>query len=81
MEHQSPIAAFIPIIITIVPAIILIYLIAPRKGKSLAYALIGLIPYVGLLFAIWLASLPDKSIDSKVDKILRILETKEAEKV
>ncbi|MEA2031568.1 MAG: hypothetical protein U9Q16_00925 [Patescibacteria group bacterium] len=75
MEQPNTFAAFIPLIIMIIPLIILNIFIAIRKGKnSVLFGILSLLPLVGFYIAIYLSSLTDKSIDEKIDKILNLIE-------
>ena len=69
--------SFVPLIIMTVPIIIFNALLSKRKGKNpFIYGSFSIIPLVGFYLAIYLASLTDKSLCEKVDKILSLLENK-----
>jgi uncharacterized membrane protein len=75
MEQQPGFASFIPLIILTLPIVFINVSLAKRKGKSLiAYGLLSLIPIVGIYFGIFLASLTDKSLNEKIDKIISLLD-------
>lgn len=78
MEHgTAEFAAFIPLFIMTVPIIIFNIFLSKRKGRSpFLYGILSIIPFVGLYLAIYLASLTDKIISEKIDKIISILESK-----
>ena len=71
-------AAFIPLIIMTIPVIILNITIAIRKGKNPAvYGVISVIPMIGFFLCLYLASLTDKAINEKIEKIINILESRQ----
>jgi uncharacterized membrane protein YhaH (DUF805 family) len=47
------------LVIVAIPLAIFIHRMSKRKGKSGWFALIAFIPYVNVLFSLWIASLPD----------------------
>ncbi len=77
MNEPPQLAAFIPMIVISIPIIIMNILLAKRKGQNMTlYFFISIIPFVGYFAAIYLASLTDKSINEKIDRILELLEAK-----
>jgi len=77
MDPQPGIVSFIPLLIVTIPIIIFNAFLAKRKGKnSLLYGALSLIPFVGFYLAIYLASLTDKSLSEKIDKIITLLESR-----
>jgi hypothetical protein len=62
---------FITLILITIPFAILNGVIARRKGKSsVLFGLLRLIPFLGLLFAIYLVSLHDKDLIDKINRLL-----------
>jgi hypothetical protein len=55
--------------IVMIPLAIMIYFIAERKGRSPAVALLGLIPLVNMLYALWLCSLTDVSVLREIESL------------
>ncbi len=77
MEQQAGFASFIPLIIFTLPIVIFNGFLAKRKGRSIVkYCILSLIPLVGFYLGLYLASLTDKSISEKIDRILSILESR-----
>ena len=75
--EQLGFSAFIPLIIMTIPIIILNITIAIRKGKNPAvYGVFSIIPMIGFFLCLYLASLTDKSINEKIEKIIKILESR-----
>src|SRR2546426_842495 len=69
--------SFVPLAIITVPFLIMICFLARRKGKSLAlYFLLGLIPGVNMLSALWLASQTDESVRAELAELKRRLDAK-----
>jgi len=57
------ILSLLPLMIVTLPLLVLISFIAKRKGVNIVLAIIlGLIPMVNMLFALWLASKTDLDI-------------------
>ncbi len=77
MEQSGGFSAFIPLIIMMIPIVILNITIAKRKGKNaVVYGIFSIIPAVGLFISVYLASLTDKSVNEKIDKIIKSLESR-----
>lgn len=77
MEQQPGLASFIPLLILTIPIVIFNIFLAQRKGKNpLSYGALSLIPLVGFYIGLYLASLTDKSISDKIDKIINLLESR-----
>ncbi len=77
MEQQPGFASFIPLLIMTVPIVIFNIFLARRKDKSpFLYGTLSIIPLVGFYLALYLASLTEKSISDKIDKIIDILESR-----
>jgi len=77
MEQRSILLPFLPFLVFIVPIVVFNLFLSKRKGKSpVLYGALSLIPLVGFYLAIYLASLTDKSIGEKIDKIISLLENK-----
>ena len=75
MNEPNLFISFIPLILITIPFIFLNAAIASRKGKNtFLYAILSIIPFVGLYLAIYLLSLTDKSLQDKIEKILNLLE-------
>ena len=71
-------AAFISLIIMTIPIIILNITIAIRKDKNPAlYGVLSVIPMIGFFLCLYLASLTDKAINEKIEKIINILESRQ----
>ena len=69
--------SFISLLIMSIPILIFNIFLAKRKGKNpVYYGILSLIPLVGFYLAIYLASLIDKSINEKIDKIINMLESR-----
>ena len=76
MEQSRGFPAFIPLILMTIPIVILNITIAIRKGKNPAmYGILSIIPILGFFVCLYLASLTDKSINEKIEKIIKILES------
>jgi hypothetical protein len=67
-----------PTIIALLPLFLMsavlaafIFFLAKRKGQSAFLLLIGLVPFVNILVAIWLASLTDKSVLEQIEALKR----------
>jgi hypothetical protein len=77
MEPQPGIASFIPLLIMTIPIVIFNVFLSKRKGRNpIAYGALSLIPLVNFYLAVYLASLTDKSISDKIDKIITLLESR-----
>ena len=67
--------SFVPLVIITIPFLIMICFLARRKGRSLAlYFVLGLIPGVNMLSALWLASQTDESIRAELADLKRRLD-------
>lgn len=65
MQHASPAVALVslvPLFSAMGLIAVIIFFMAPRKGKSRAWALLGMIPLANMVILIWLASLTDKTV-------------------
>ena len=77
MGQQTSFGSFLPLIIMTISIVIFNIFLSKRKGKNLVlYGIVSLIPLVGFYLAIYLASLTDKSVSDKIDKIIKMLESK-----
>lgn len=77
MEQPAAASPLIPLLIMSIPIIIFNVFLARRKGKSLLlYGILSVLPPIGFFLAVYLASLTDKSISKKIDKIINLLETR-----
>ncbi|MFH2046789.1 MAG: hypothetical protein ABIK92_16785 [Pseudomonadota bacterium] len=78
MEQETAgFAAFIPLILMTLPIIIFNIFLSKRKGRRpFLYGILSIIPVVGFYLALYLASLTDKTISEKIDKIISLLESK-----
>lgn len=66
----SLIVTFIPLLIFTLPFLIVICMMVRRKGKSvLLYFVLGLIPFVNAVMALWLASQTDASIKAELAEL------------
>jgi cell division inhibitor SulA len=54
--------SLLPLFIAMGTVALIILLMAPRKGKSRAWALLGLLPLANMVVLIWIASLTDKAV-------------------
>lgn len=75
---QPPLwTSFVPLVILAVPFLIMVCLLARRKGRSLAlYFVLGLIPGVNMFSTLWLASQTDESVRAELAELRRRLEAK-----
>lgn len=63
---------FVPLMLLTIPMVVLLCAMARRKGRSVAVAFVlGLIPLVNMMSAIWFASLTDRSILDELDALRR----------
>ena len=65
MQTASPAVALVslvPLLLAMGSIALIILFIAPRKGKSRAWALLGMIPLANMFILIWLASLTDRAV-------------------
>jgi hypothetical protein len=77
MEQQPGIISFIPLIIMTIPIVIFNVFLSKRKGRDpIVFGVLSVIPLVGFYLALYLASLTDKSISEKIDKIITLLESR-----
>jgi hypothetical protein len=77
MNETSPTITFIPMLLMSIPILIMNIILAKRKGRNaVLYFVISIIPLAGYFAAIFLASLTDKSINDKINRILEMLESK-----
>jgi hypothetical protein len=73
-QPQSPAVALIsliPLFSALVLVAIMIFFMAPRKGRSRAWALLGMIPLANILILIWMASLTDKAVLNALAELKR----------
>lgn len=54
--------SLLPLFIAMGAVALVILIMAPRKGKSRAWALLGLMPLANMVVLIWIASLTDKAV-------------------
>jgi ABC-type polysaccharide/polyol phosphate export permease len=67
--------SLVPLVLITIPFLIMICFLARRKGRNLAlYFLLGLIPGVNMLSALWLASQTDVSIRAELADLKRRLD-------
>jgi len=76
MQNQFPpqgalIAQLLFLLIMCIPLVVLIYSIGKRKGKSAWYALLGFLPGVNGIIAIWFSSLPDIALLQRIAALER----------
>lgn len=77
MEQGPGFAAFVPLLVLSIPIIIFNVFLAKRKGRNpFLYGALSIIPLIGFYLAIYLASLTDKSLSEKIDKIINLLESR-----
>ncbi len=77
MEQQPGFLSLVPLMVMTIPIIIFNVFLSKRKGKNpILYGALSLFPLVGFYLAIYLASLTDKSISEKIDKIINLLESR-----
>jgi len=78
MEQAPELASpLIPLFLMTIPIVIFNMFLSKRKGRNvLLYGALSFIPIVSLYLALYLASLTDKSISEKIDKIISLLETR-----
>ncbi len=77
--EQAPVLAspLIPLFIMTIPIVIFNMFLSKRKGRNvILYGALSFIPFVGFYLAIYLASLTDKSVNDKIDKIISLLEAR-----
>ncbi len=66
----SPFMMIFPFLFTIIPLMIINYILAKRKGRNpIAFCLLSILPFVGVPLCIYLLSLMDKDIAEKINKI------------
>ncbi len=78
-SHEAPplLAQAFPIILVMAPILIILYLLAQRKGKDyLPYLILGCIPLVNALALVWLASQTDAAIKAELEDLRRRLDEK-----
>ena len=69
--------SFVPLVLITVPFLITMFFLARRKGKSfIPYLLLGLVPGVNAIAALWLASQTDASIIAELEELRRRLDAK-----
>lgn len=65
---------FVPLIVLTIPFLVLVIFMAKRKGKSVAlFVILGLIPMVNMVAALWLASQTDAAVLREIDEIKKKL--------
>jgi hypothetical protein len=64
--------SLLPLILAMGTVAIVIFFMAPRKGKSRAWTLLGLVPLANMLFLIWLASLTDKAVIDALAELKKV---------
>ena len=70
-------AQFVPICLLTIPFLVLMVFLARRKGANVAvYLLLGLIPVVNFIAALWLASQTDASVKAELEELKRKLDAK-----
>lgn len=68
---------FVPLLIITIPFLITMFFLARRKGRSfVVYFLLGLIPGVNIIAALWLASQTDASVRKELEELRRKLDSK-----
>ena len=78
-QHIAPPlwTSFVPLILITVPFLITMFFLARRKGKSfIPYLLLGLVPGVNAIAALWLASQTDASVKAELEELRRKLDAK-----
>jgi ABC-type polysaccharide/polyol phosphate export permease len=69
--------SFVPLVIITLPFLVTMFFLARRKGRSVvAYLLLGIIPIVNMIAAVWLASQTDASVRAELDELKRRLDAK-----
>jgi hypothetical protein len=77
MENQATAgyAAFIPLIIMMIPLIFICRQLAKDKGKNaLKYTILASIPIVNYYALIYLVGAPNSMVEEKLDRLLAIIE-------
>jgi hypothetical protein len=76
MENQGPnYAAFIPLIIMMIPLIFICRQLAKDKGKNtLKYTILGCIPLVNYYALIYLVGTPNRTVEEKLDRVLAMID-------
>ena len=80
-------AAFIPILIMMIPLIFICRKLAQDKGKSATkYTILGCIPIVNYFALLYLVGTTNKILEDKIDQVLSIIKSdkfseKETEKI
>ena len=77
MENQGPAgyAAFIPLIIAMIPLIFICRQLAKEKGKNaLKYTILGCIPLVNYYALIYLVGTPNRMVEEKLDRVLAMID-------
>ena len=70
-------AQFVPLCVLTIPFLVLIVFLARRKGANAAvYILLGLIPVVNFIAALWLASQTDASVKAELEELRKKLDVK-----
>lgn len=59
----------LPIFIAMGTVALIILFMAPRKGRSRAWALLGFLPLANMILLIWLASLTDKAVLDAISEL------------
>jgi hypothetical protein len=67
----------VPLFVITIPFLVLMIFLAGRKGRNVAvYILLGLIPVVNFVAALWLASQTDASVKAELEELRRRLDAK-----
>jgi hypothetical protein len=77
MENQATAgyAAFIPLIIMMIPLIFICRQLAKDKGKNtLKYTILGCIPLVNYYALIYLVGTPNRMVEEKLDRVLAMID-------
>jgi hypothetical protein len=77
MENQATAgyAAFIPLIIMMIPLIFICRQLAKDKGKNaLKYTILACIPIVNYYALIYLVGAPNSMVEEKLDRLLAMIE-------
>jgi len=62
--------SLVPLFLIAIPLWVLMFLLARRKGKSFVpYFILGLLPLVNVMAALWLASQTDASVKAELDDL------------
>ena len=68
----------LPLLIIGIPFAVVSFLIAKRKGKSpVKFAILSLIPFIGLAFLVYLIGHSDKDVYDRLDRIEALLKARQ----